>query len=48
MDGWGNHMIRSIETAAEMVAIGLGIEKSTFTSKMKLGAHLLSPTGSDL
>lgn len=48
MDGWGNHMIRSIETAAEMAAIGLGLEPKTFTDRMRLGAHLLSPTGSDL
>lgn len=48
MDGWGNHMIHSIETAAEMAAIGMGIDRETFTNRMKLGAHLLSPTGSDL
>jgi isopenicillin N synthase-like dioxygenase len=48
MDGWGNHMIAAIETAAEMTAIGLGLEPSTFTDRMKHGAHLLSPTGSDL
>ncbi len=48
MDGWGNHMIRAVETAAEMAAIGMGIDKSTFTERMKFGAHLLSPTGSDL
>lgn len=48
MDGWGNQTISSIETASEMVAIGLGIQKETFTDRMKEGAHLLSPTGSDL
>lgn len=48
MDGWGNHMVRATETAAEMVAIGLGIEANTFTDRMRLGAHLLAPTGSDL
>jgi len=26
MDGWGNHMVHAAETAAEMVAIGLGLE----------------------
>ena len=41
-------MINAIETAAEMAAIGMGLEKSTFTERMKLGSHLLSPTGSDL
>ena len=48
MDGWGNHMIHAIETAAEMAAVGMGIDKDTFTERMKLGTHLLSPTGSDL
>lgn len=31
-----------------MAAIGLGLNKDTFTSWMKGGAHLLAPTGSDL
>lgn len=35
-------------TAAEMCAVGLGITRDTFSSKMKLGPHLLAPTGSDL
>jgi hypothetical protein len=48
MDGWGNHMVHAAETAAEMVAIGLGVDQNTFTDRMRLGAHLLSPTGSDL
>jgi len=48
MNGWGNHMISAIETASEMSAIGLGLPDDTFTSKMRHGAHLLSPTASDL
>ena len=31
-----------------MAAVGMGIEKDTFNNKMKGGAHLLAPTGSDL
>jgi hypothetical protein len=31
-----------------MAAIGLGLNKDTFTNWMKGGAHLLAPTGSDL
>ena len=34
--------------AAEMAAIGMGLDKDTFTSKMKGGPHLLAPTASDL
>lgn len=31
-----------------MAAIGLGLTKDSFTSRMKGGAHVLAPTGSDL
>ncbi len=41
-------MLDSIFLAAEMAAIGMGLEKSTFTSRMNLGPHLLAPTASDL
>jgi isopenicillin N synthase-like dioxygenase len=48
MNKWGNMMIDGCFTAAEMCAIGLGLPKDTFTSRMQGGPHLLSPTGSDL
>lgn len=48
MNTWGNHMIKSCFTAAEMCAIGLGLDKDTFKDKMKQGPHLLAPTASDL
>lgn len=48
MDGWGNLMVSSAETASSMCAIGMGLRADTFTSRMERGAHLLSPTGSDL
>lgn len=31
-----------------MAAIGMGLDRNTFLSRMDGGAHLLSPTGSDL
>lgn len=31
-----------------MLALGFGLEKDAFTQRMKLGAHLLAPTGADL
>lgn len=31
-----------------MAALGMGIEKDTFTKRLEGGAHLLAPTGSDL
>uniref|UniRef100_A0A7C8Z1X4 Non-haem dioxygenase N-terminal domain-containing protein n=1 Tax=Opuntia streptacantha TaxID=393608 RepID=A0A7C8Z1X4_OPUST len=48
MDSWGSKMISAIEVVAEMAAIGFGLPKDAFTSLMKQGPHLLSPTGSDL
>jgi isopenicillin N synthase-like dioxygenase len=48
MDKWGNMMVDTCFTAAEMLALGLGIEQNSFSDKMKLGPHLLAPTGSDL
>jgi len=41
-------MIDGCEIAAEMCAVGLGLPANTFTEKMKLAAHLLAPTASDL
>ena len=41
-------MIDGCNTVAEMAAIGMGIDRNTFTSMMKRGPHKLAPTGSDL
>lgn len=48
MDKWGNMMQNACITAAEMAALGLGLAKDTFSSRMEGGDHLLAPTGSDL
>lgn len=48
MDSWGYKMISAIEAVAEMAAIGFDLERDAFTSLMKMGPHLLAPTGSDL
>lgn len=48
MDKWGTMMVDATFTAAEMAAIGMGLEKEAFTSRMTGGPHLLAPTGSDL
>lgn len=41
-------MINGCNTVAEMAAIGLGLDRNIFTSKMQRGPHKLAPTGSDL
>lgn len=48
MNKWGTMMIAACFTAAEMAAVGMGLEKEAFTSRMQGGPHLLAPTGSDL
>lgn len=48
MNGWGHRLLSAGELAAEMAAIGMGLEKDTFTKRMNGGAHILAPTGTDL
>lgn len=48
MDSWGYKMISAIEAVAEMAAVGFDLERDAFTSLMKMGPHLLAPTGSGL
>lgn len=48
MDKWGNQVLDCGTLAAEMAAIGMGLESDTFTKKMVGGPHLLAPTASDL
>lgn len=48
MDTWGNKLLGTAFTIAEMAAVGFGLEKDAFTKRMTNGPHLLAPTGSDL
>eukprot|EP00299_Pterocystis_sp_00344_P003398 c1401_g1_i1.p1 GENE.c1401_g1_i1~~c1401_g1_i1.p1 ORF type:complete len:347 (+),score=67.87 c1401_g1_i1:30-1070(+) len=48
MNKWGNLMLSSVTTAAEMLAVGLDLPRDTFSSRMANAPHLLAPTGSDL
>ena len=41
-------MINGCKTVAEMLAIGLGLGRNTFTEKMEGAPHKLAPTASDL
>lgn len=41
-------MLNAVTTIAEMAAVGYGMPKDAFSSRMKFGPHLLAPTGSDL
>ncbi|KAI9357336.1 hypothetical protein DFJ73DRAFT_789431 [Zopfochytrium polystomum] len=48
MNKWGSLMHDAVDTLAEMLAVGFGLPKDTFTSRAKYGPHLLAPTASDL
>jgi isopenicillin N synthase-like dioxygenase len=48
MNAWGSALLQSVHAVAELLAIGLGLPRTTFTEKMVNGAHMLAPTGSDL
>jgi len=48
MDKWGALMMQSVQSVAEMVAIGLDLPSNTFLDILNGGPHLLAPTGSDL
>jgi len=48
LDTWGQKLLQSAFTLAEMLAVGLNFPRHTFTDLMRNGPHLLAPTGSDL
>eukprot|EP00929_Paragymnodinium_shiwhaense_P001051 TRINITY_DN10127_c0_g1_i1.p1 TRINITY_DN10127_c0_g1~~TRINITY_DN10127_c0_g1_i1.p1 ORF type:complete len:354 (+),score=83.25 TRINITY_DN10127_c0_g1_i1:87-1148(+) len=48
MDSWGSLVLSATETACEMLALGLGLERMALRDMLHLGPHLLAPTGSDL
>eukprot|EP00951_Prasinocladus_malaysianus_P020467 scaffold167514_cov33-Prasinocladus_malaysianus.AAC.1 len=48
MDSWGNKMLDTVETVAEMAAVGFGLPKDAFVRMMHRGPHILAPTGSCL
>lgn len=47
MNTWGSKMMDALKACVEMVAIGLELEKDTFSKLMINGPHLLAPTGSN-
>jgi len=48
LDRWGNKLLDSAFTLAEMIAVGLDLPKNSFTDLLVDGPHLLAPTASDL
>lgn len=45
MNSWGNHMINAVETASQMAALGMGLEKNTFSDRMKKRLSFACPNG---
>ena len=38
-------MLAALHTTAELLAVGLGLDRDALTSMMDQGPHLLGPTG---
>lgn len=48
MDSWALQMHGAVSSIAEMVAVGLGLDRAAFAERALNGPHLLAPTASDL
>ncbi|KAK4050101.1 hypothetical protein OIV83_003672 [Microbotryomycetes sp. JL201] len=48
MEAWGNQMKTSVETVAQALAVGLGLNELTLLQAAEYGSHLLAPTSTDL
>lgn len=48
VDSWGCMMHSAVETVAEMLAVGFGLPKDTFTRLCAKGPHLVAPTAANL
>ena len=44
MNSWGRLLLDSVEKFSEILAIGLGLDRTSFTSKTTSAPHLLAPT----
>jgi isopenicillin N synthase-like dioxygenase len=47
MDSWGSKLLAASEAVAELSALGFGLARDAFSSRMARGPHLLAPTASD-
>lgn len=45
MDTWGHKMLDALHSVAQLAARGLGLPDAALTELMRLGPHLLAPTG---
>ncbi|KAI9295344.1 Clavaminate synthase-like protein [Neoconidiobolus thromboides FSU 785] len=48
MDEWGNLMHQAVASISQLAALGFELPMNTFYDLIRDGAHLLSPTGSNL
>ncbi|GAA6014237.1 hypothetical protein JCM10207_006142 [Rhodosporidiobolus poonsookiae] len=48
MEDWGTQIKSAVEGVSEMLAVGLGLPRETFTAAAEYGSHLLAPTATDL
>ena len=45
LDAWGGSLVDTVETVAQLLAVGYGLRDDTFTRLLEPGHHLLAPTG---
>jgi hypothetical protein len=45
MEKWGNSMLQSVASVAQLLALGYGLKEDTFRDMLLDGRHLLAPTG---
>ena len=48
VDSWGGSMLKAVHTVAEMLEVGLDLQKGSLLNMLKYGNSVLGPTGSDL
>lgn len=47
MNTWGTKLLDAVQDVAEMAALGFGLPRDAFRSRMQKAPHLLAPTASD-
>ena len=48
MESWGNQIKGAVEGIVELIAVGLGLERSTLLEAGRYGPHLLAPSATTL
>lgn len=47
MNTWGSKLLDAVQDVSELAALGFGLPRDAFRSRMQNAPHLLAPTASD-